>query len=109
MRNRIILIGLALAVWLGLKFVDCLVTGPELLILLCIGIVVMATHSLWLLAAQRRWRKQTYLSARNPCSANKKDDKDDQWEPWVDIFIAAKNEARVIETTVRNMFKLDYE
>lgn len=51
---------------------------------------------------------------RNSAPAAIADDSDgssvetDNWEPWVDIFISAKNESRVIENTVRNFFKLDY-
>lgn len=32
-----------------------------------------------------------------------------EWRPWIDVFIAAKNESRVIEKTVRNFFKIDYD
>jgi len=35
--------------------------------------------------------------------------RENAWHPVVDIFIAAKNEARVIENTVRSMFKLNYD
>ena len=161
MRNRIILIGLTLAVWLGLKLIDCLVTGPELLILLCGAVAIMVTHSLWLLHAQRRWRKQFICApvgsvpspaarvstlrcgrllaalrfadfrsskrckqlCRRPllrymplprnvsslCTSSVPSEAALAWEPSVDLFIAAKNEESVIETTVRNMFKLDYQ
>lgn len=124
MRNRIILIGLTLTVWLGLKIVDCLFTGPELLTLLCIGVAIMVTHSLWLLNAQHKWRKRSNLLSvrakaketaalvatpyRSTLSVSSVAERS-PWEPWVDIFIAAKNETQVIETTVRNMFKIDYE
>jgi 1,2-diacylglycerol 3-beta-glucosyltransferase len=37
------------------------------------------------------------------------DSQTELWRPWVDIFISAKNESRVIEQTVRNFFKLDYD
>lgn len=112
MRNRIILIGLIVAVWLGLKAVDCLFTGPELLWLLGLGIAIMITHSFWLLNAQHKWRKRTNLLAdanNKPNSPTASASGDSIWEPSIDIFIAAKNEARVIETTVRNMFKIDYD
>lgn len=125
MRNRIILIGLIVAVWLGLKVVDCLFTGPELLLLLGIGIAIMVTHSLWLLNAQHKWRKRSNLLAKTqaplrqalklsgrPAGATaplSSLGNESVWEPWIDIFIAAKNEARVIENTVRNMFKINYD
>lgn len=118
MRNRIILIGLVLAVWLTLKAVDCLVTGPQLLMLLGIGVAIIVSHSLWLLYAQNRVRKRrsTLLSARraskNRPSAGPKallSNQETDWEPWIDIFIAAKNESQVIAATVASMFKLDYK
>src|SRR5438309_1345900 len=106
MRNRVLLIALTVGAWLFLKALDYVVPGPELLFLLAIIIVIMITHSLWLLAAQRRWQKGgTARRARVSASAT---DSGDSWEPWVDIMISAKNEARVIEACVRNMFKVDY-
>jgi 1,2-diacylglycerol 3-beta-glucosyltransferase len=110
MRDRVILVGLTLLVWLGLKLLDSLVKGPELLFLLGIAVSVMLTHSLWLLSAQRRSRKGKGLinfSLTNNDEAPI-DDKP-SWQPWVDIFIPAKNESAVIETTVRKLFQIDYE
>jgi 1,2-diacylglycerol 3-beta-glucosyltransferase len=136
MRNRIILISLTLGVWLALKIIDSLVTGPELIILLLIAIAIMIVHSLWLLTAQRKWRKRNRLLNEDAAAGNQQYGRgwampnprethgvpptdtpasqamiidETPWEPWVDIFISAKNEARVIETTIRNMFKLDYK
>jgi 1,2-diacylglycerol 3-beta-glucosyltransferase len=124
MRNRIILIGLIVAVWLGLKVVDCLFTGPELLLLLVIGIAIMVTHSVWLLNAQHKWRKRRNLLAKTKSPVSQaltlnaagaasqslsSSISESVWEPWIDIFIAAKNEARVIENTVRNTFKINYD
>jgi 1,2-diacylglycerol 3-beta-glucosyltransferase len=125
MRNRIVLVGLVIAVWLGLKIVDCLFSGPEVLLLLCLGIAVMVMHSLWLLNAQHKWRKHGNLLAANKAPSLKANPpgaaqassyqsnlfyaSEPVWQPWVDIFIAAKNEAPVIETTVRNMFKINYD
>lgn len=116
MRNRIILAALTLAVWIGLKLVDEYVTGPEVLILLSIAVVIMITHSVWLMAAQGRWRRKarkaglvkqpdgSYLAVTGSDASP-----DDAWKPWIDIFISAKNEQRVIESTIRNFFKIDYE
>lgn len=108
MRNRIILLSLIVMVWAALKAIDLFVTGPEILFILSGLILVMATHSIWLLTAQSRHRLRTRRRAQAvrsvesvlPAKA---------YEPFVDILISAKNESRVIETTVRNMFKLDYE
>jgi 1,2-diacylglycerol 3-beta-glucosyltransferase len=105
MRNRLLLIGLTLGAWFFLKAIDYLVPGPELLFLLCIVITLMITHSIWLLLAQSRWRR----ARRRAESNGEQPPVEDSWEPWVDIFVAAKNEARVIESCVRNLFKIDYE
>ena len=37
MRNRVILLSIALVIWLGLKFIDDVVDGPEFLMLLGCG------------------------------------------------------------------------
>lgn len=118
MRNRIILFGLILLIWAFLKAVDYFFNGPQLLILLSLAVAIMITHSLWLLSAQKHWQRKVekhklighqQVKPRNKrLRANGTQD-DTTWTPWVDIFISAKNEGRVIETTVRNMFKLDYD
>lgn len=118
MRNRIILIALLLAIWLAFKAIDELVTGPEVLILLSIAVALMITHSAWLLLAQGRRRSQSQKRIAKdgiPLSQSASAvggintlAKTHEYQPFVDIFIAAKNEARVIETTVRNFFKLAY-
>lgn len=116
MRNRIILAALTLAVWIGLKSIDDYVTGPEVLMLLSVAVAIMITHSIWLMLAQGRWRRR----ARRAGMVKQADgsyrvvqtevqDQEATWQPWIDIFIAAKNEQRVIENTVRNFFKVDYE
>jgi len=107
MRNRLLLVGLTLGAWLFLKAVDFVIPGPGLLILLCLIIASMITHSLWLLAAQNRWRRRVRKAESAALSAPASTD-EDTWQPWVDIFVSAKNESRVIETCVRNLFKLDY-
>lgn len=104
MRNRILLIALTVFAWLGLKLVDHLVSGPTVLLIMGAVLAGMIVHSLWLLAAQklssRRARRRQHQE-----SANKEES---TWQPWVDIFVPAKDEARVIEQTVRNLFRLDY-
>jgi 1,2-diacylglycerol 3-beta-glucosyltransferase len=107
-RDRIILIGITLLVWIGLKLVDCFFTSPEVLVVLAVILVGIIFHSLWLFSAQLKWR---YNYRRKEEKRRDKDQrpKEVHWEPVVDIFIAAKNEARVIENTVRNMFKIDYD
>ena len=143
MRNRIILIAITLAVCIAMKAVDELVTGPEVLLLLAGAVVMMLTHSIWLLIAQGKWRRRWRQHARAKLTARAayvqqrknelaqqvesdgapamiagtdlavasemSDEVTEGWLPWVDIFISAKNESRVIETTVRNFFKLDYD
>ncbi|HEY9870880.1 MAG TPA: glycosyltransferase family 2 protein [Candidatus Obscuribacterales bacterium] len=107
MRNRLLLIGLAVAFWFCIKVVDYLLPGPAILVLLCALIAVMVTHSLWLFTAQSRWirnrRRRLPDAGRRFISMDA-----ERWQPSVDIFVAAKNESRVIETCVRNLFKLDY-
>ncbi len=103
MRNRVLLLGLTVAAWLGLKIIDYFLPWPALMFLLCLTVVIMVMHSIWLLVAQRRWRKRLLKQGQEPRGIEA-----ESWEPWVDIFIAAKNESRVIENTVRNFFKVDY-
>jgi len=116
MRNRVILLSITLVIWIGLKFIDDVVDGPEFLMLLGGACAITMAHSTWLMLAQRRWHKKNrrarLLAAENGQAARPfcpVDYDDEQWEPWIDIFIAAKNEQRVIETTVRNFFKINYE
>ncbi|HNB18423.1 MAG TPA: hypothetical protein PLC15_23750, partial [Candidatus Obscuribacter sp.] len=56
MRNRIVLIAITVMVWIVLKAIDRLVTGPEVLFILCGAVTMMAGHSIWLLSAQSRHR-----------------------------------------------------
>lgn len=112
MRNRLLLAGLTIAAWIALKVIDAFVPWPTILFLLCVTVTIMITHSIWLLLAQSKWRRKVkrhgdaaLLHAR-PAGSPPIDS--DTWEPTVDIFISAKNESRVIENTIRNMFKLDY-
>lgn len=120
MRNRIILIALAVAVWAGLKAIDNLVTGPELLFLLAILLFMMISHSVWLFGAQDEWQKKArrYMrttvrrqvpSVRKILKSKSARVEDGEWHPWVDIFISAKNEGRVIANTVKRMFDIDYD
>lgn len=120
MRNRIILIALAVAVWAGLKAIDNLVTGPELLFLLAALLFMMISHSVWLFGAQDEWQKKArrYMrttvrrqvpSVRKLLKSKSVRTEDGEWHPWVDIFISAKNEGRVIANTVKRMFEIDYD
>jgi 1,2-diacylglycerol 3-beta-glucosyltransferase len=106
MRNRIVLFALTVLVWMALKAVDHLVTGPEVLIILSVALSMMAAHSVWLYMAQT---KRLTQGRRMHCSDESMAKIAEEWHPFVDIFISAKNESRVIETTVRNLFKLDYD
>ncbi|MBU6451932.1 MAG: glycosyltransferase family 2 protein [Cyanobacteria bacterium REEB67] len=106
MRNRIVLFALIVVVWMALKAVDHLVTGPEVLILLSLALSMMAAHSVWLYSAQDKRRRQGLLLH---CLDAEQATNAADWHPAVDIFISAKNESRVIETTVRNLFKMDYD
>lgn len=102
MRNRLLLFGLTIAAWVALKVIDAVVPWPAIIFLLCIVVAIMMTHSVWLLLAQSKWRK--HIERNGEASS----ESGDAWEPWVDIFISAKNESRVIETTVRHFFQLNY-
>jgi len=101
MRDRLLLAGLTIAAWAALKIIDAVVPWPTILFLLCVTVTIMITHSVWLLLAQSKWRRRVkkhgLMPADNP-----------DWEPLVEILVSAKNEARVIEQTIRNFFKLDY-
>jgi 1,2-diacylglycerol 3-beta-glucosyltransferase len=94
------------------------VTGPEVLTLLYIVAAVMICHSLWLFTAQGRWQRKTRRAALKEANAaasgalaplQDADGVVSNWQPWIDIFISAKNEQRVIENTIRNFFNLDYD
>lgn len=104
MRNRILLISLIVAAWLGLKLIDSLVPWNPLSFLICVALGIMAMHLAWIVVAQKRSQRRLAKYGNPEVLAEYS-----EWEPWVDIFIAAKNESRVIENTVRNFFKLDYE
>ncbi|MBK9206143.1 MAG: glycosyltransferase family 2 protein [Candidatus Obscuribacter sp.] len=110
MRNRIVLIGLTVLIWVALKAIDSYVTGPEILFILSIAACMMAGHSIWLLSAQSRHRAKTQKRGQAIKSLEAVTAKGSQdYHPSVDILISAKNESRVIETTVRNLFKIDYD
>jgi 1,2-diacylglycerol 3-beta-glucosyltransferase len=113
MRNRFILLTIILGIWLGLKLIDEDVTDPDALYMLAGAVAIMIAHSVWLMTAQGRWhrknRKARLLQTNNQGHAVPEEPTEQPWEPWIDIVIAAKNEQRVIESTVRNFFKLNYE
>ncbi len=105
MRYRFLLLGLTLAAFIVIKVIDYVVPWPTLMFLLCVALAVMITHSLWMLWAQTRWQRQL---RRNGGEILISDDQAKSWQPVVDILIPAKNESRVIETTVRRFFTIDY-
>ncbi|HEY9776639.1 MAG TPA: glycosyltransferase family 2 protein [Planktothrix sp.] len=119
MRNRLILLSITLSIWMALKAIDEIIDGPEILMFLGLCIAVMISHSSWLMVAQRRWHRRNRRLRKNLVSSGATttaapfcalpSQEADLWQPWVDIFIAAKNEERVIERTVRGFFKLNYE
>lgn len=106
MRYRFLLLGLTLAAFIAIKVIDYVVPWPALLFLLFVALIVMITHCVWLFWAQTRWQRQL---RRNGGEVLISDAQAMSWEPWVDILIPAKNESRVIETTVRNFFKINYD
>jgi 1,2-diacylglycerol 3-beta-glucosyltransferase len=118
MRNRIILFALIFLIWGFLKAVDYFFNGPQLLFLLSIAVAIMLTHTLWLLSAQKHWQRKVVkhkltgheqIKPRNNKFKRADSQDNTKWNPWVDIFIAAKNEGKVIENTIRSLFELDYD
>jgi 1,2-diacylglycerol 3-beta-glucosyltransferase len=103
MRNRILLLALTVAAWIVLKLVDNLVSGPTVLLIMGAVLAGMIVHSLWLLTAQKLSSRKKARTRGLQNSAS-----EPAWQPWVDIFVPAKDEGRVIESTVRNLFKLNY-
>jgi 1,2-diacylglycerol 3-beta-glucosyltransferase len=119
MFNRILLISIILAVWIAIKVVDYLIPGPVLLIVLFLILAMMIVHVAWLNAAQRLWQRklrklhgigaQMSILLEPPHVREQNNEQDDEaWEPAVDLLISAKNESKVIESTVRNLFQIDY-
>lgn len=106
MRNRIVLVLLVVGVWMALKAIDKFFTGPEVLFILCGVLSMMIAHTIWLFSAQQRHHKKVLarrsLGLTSPEAAK-------VWHPYVDVVISAKNESRVIETTVRNLFQINYD
>ncbi len=101
MTNRALLISLFLGICVGAWALDHWVLGGSAINLLLAGIVaISATHIVWLLAVQVKWHKERQ---EHPFQVPAL-----EWTPYINIFVAAKNESRVIETCVRNLFKIDY-
>lgn len=88
-----------------MKLVDYLVTGPTVLLIMGAVLTGMVIHSYFLLTSQNRSRANKQGGAQTGAALQKEET---VWQPWVDILIPAKDESRVIESTVRNLFKLDY-
>ena len=118
MFNRILLLAAIVGLWVLMQLLDAYMPVPVLLFLLCMIIAGMSLHTVWLLSAQSRWsRKQKKLLAAkidgHEVQANSIDGSlvclEPVWKPSVDIFVSAKNEARVIENCVRNLFKIDWD
>lgn len=114
MRNRVILLTITLAIWAAFSIVDDVLSGPQFLILLAGAVGIMIVHSAWLMAAQGRWHRKAQRARMLSTTQGERAfcpvvHDEPRWEPWVDIFIAAKNERRVIEQTVRSFFKLNYK
>jgi 1,2-diacylglycerol 3-beta-glucosyltransferase len=107
MRNRLLLLGLTILAWIGLKIMDMVLPWDAILVLLSVTLVIMFFHLGWVCLAQFKWLKTLAKDGSETTPAV--NGSSEVWEPWVDIFISAKNESRVIENTVRNFFKLDYE
>jgi 1,2-diacylglycerol 3-beta-glucosyltransferase len=84
-----------------IKAIDFVIPGPAILILLCLMMALMLTHSVRLFTAQSRWRRRLKNSDAHVHTG-------EIWTPGVDIFVAAKNESRVIESCIRHLFNLDY-
>lgn len=96
MRNRLLLLGLAVFSLAALIIIDHILPWPTLWVLLTLTLILMIFHSFWLLHAQRRDRRIVKSSRLS------------HWQPSVDILIPAKNESRVIENTVKQFNKIDY-
>lgn len=100
MRNRLLLIGLTILAWLTLKVIDYLVPWPAVSFLLVGMVLVMLFHGAWLFMAQRR--------RPHGIKSGKHEKRQEQWQPSVDLLIPAKNEARVIEKTIRTFCRINY-
>ncbi len=98
MTNRTVLISLFLAICIGAWALDRWVLGGSALNLLLASIVaISATHIVWLLAVQVKWHKER---KEHPFEVQPL-----EWTPYINIFVSAKNESRVIESCVRNLSK----
>lgn len=106
MRHRFLLIGLTILAFIAVKVIDYVIPWPTLMFLVCVALTIMVAHCTWMLWAQTRWQRQL---KRNGGEILITDEEAQNWEPWVDILIPAKNESRVIESTVRKFFQVNYE
>ncbi len=106
MANRIVLVSLILIVWYVLRTCDLISSGTRIFFLLGFFLILMATHTLWLLIAQRiELRKQKlFLLNHEPINETNKA----AWHPAIDILISVKNESSVISKTVENFLNLNY-
>lgn len=105
MPSRIVLILLTIGAWIVFKAIDTFMPFPATLTLLGFIFVILVLHSVKMLTAQSSWRRRLRKSGKESEEAI---DSESTWHPAVDIFIPAKNEAKVIAKTVGNLFKIDY-
>lgn len=99
MTNRALLITLFTLICASAWVLDRWVGSALNLFLLAI-VAISATHIVWLLSVQVKWHK---MRKEHPFEVPALD-----WTPYINIFVSAKNESRVIESCVRNLFKIDY-
>lgn len=83
-----------------LSVLENILPGSAVHFFLCSVVAIAATHICCILVLQAKWHKQRQLEGDTvkPLS----------WTPTINIMVPAKNESRVIETCVRNLFKIDY-
>lgn len=101
MNNRTVLLALifgsGFTLWALERWV---LEGSAVNLFLCAVVAIAATHIVSLLAVQIRWHAQQKQAASEPEPLT--------WKPFINIFVPAKNESRVIESTVRKLFQIDY-
>lgn len=102
MANRIVLVSLVLIVWFLLHTCNMISSGTRIFILLAFFLSLAATHTVWLLLAQKKHKLHTATVAETESLEL------NNWQPFIDIFISVKNESLVIEKTVRNFLNLNY-
>lgn len=101
MNNRTVLLsvifGSGLVLW---ALEHTFLKGMSVSLFLCIVVAIAATHIVSLLAFQYRWHQEQKKSTGETPPL--------KWHPFINILVPAKNESRVIESTVRKLFQMDY-